>query len=60
MRGEVLACAEQHLGDVPASDQPIQEALPLPAKKRKPGAQKGGHLSPAQTEDNAHQRHTVS
>jgi hypothetical protein len=27
MRGQVLACAEQHFGDVPASDRPTQEAL---------------------------------
>src|SRR6202163_2824457 len=26
MRGKVLACAEQHFGDVPASDRPTQEA----------------------------------
>ncbi len=27
MRGSVLACTEQHLGDVPASDRPTQEVL---------------------------------
>lgn len=35
MRGPVLACAEQHLGDVPAIDWPTQEAPAFPAKEKK-------------------------
>jgi hypothetical protein len=42
MRGQVLACAEQHLGDVPASDWLTQEAPRSRRRKRKPGVQKGG------------------
>src|SRR5882724_9947146 len=45
MRGEVLACAEQHLGDVPAIDRLTQEAQHPRRRKRKPGVQKGGPLS---------------
>ena len=41
MRGQVLACAEQHFGDVPASDRPTQEALRSRRAKRNPGVQKG-------------------
>jgi hypothetical protein len=32
MRGQVLACAEQHLGDVPAIDRPTQE---IPRSRRR-------------------------
>src|SRR6266446_6212801 len=32
MRGTVLACAEQHLGDVPAIDRPTQE---IPRSRRR-------------------------
>ena len=46
MRGQVLACAEQHLGDVPANDRLKQEAPHSRRRKRKPGVQKGGPLSP--------------
>ena len=46
MRGQVLACAEQHLGDVPANDRLTQEAPHSRRRKRKPGVQKGGPLSP--------------
>jgi hypothetical protein len=42
MRGQVLACAEQHLGDVPASDRLTQEAPRSRRRKRKPGVQNGG------------------
>jgi hypothetical protein len=45
MRGKVLACAEQHLGDVPAGDRPTQEAM-RSARKRKPGMQEGGRVLP--------------
>jgi hypothetical protein len=41
MRGQVLACAEQHFGEVPASDRPTQEALRSRRAKRNPGVQKG-------------------
>ena len=41
MRGQVLACAEQHFGDVPASDRLTQEAPRSRRRKRKPGVQKG-------------------
>ena len=41
MRGQVLACAEQHLGDVPANDRLKQEAPHSRRRKRKPGVQKG-------------------
>ena len=34
MRGQVLACAEQHFGDVPASDRPTQEILRARRRKR--------------------------
>jgi hypothetical protein len=34
MRGQVLACAEQHFGDVPASDRPTQEILRSRRRKR--------------------------
>lgn len=46
MRGKVLACAEQHLGDVPANDRLEQEGPHSRRRKRKPGVQKGGPLSP--------------
>jgi hypothetical protein len=46
MRGKVLACAEQHLGDVPANDRLKQEAPHSQRRNRKPGVQKGGPLSP--------------
>jgi hypothetical protein len=46
MRGQVLACAEQHFGDVPANDRLKQEAPHSRRRKRKPGVQKGGPLSP--------------
>jgi hypothetical protein len=46
MRGQVLARAEQHLGVVPASDRLTQEAPHSQRRKRKPGVQKGGPLSP--------------
>lgn len=46
MRGQVLACAEQHLGDVPANHRLKQEAPHFRRRKRKPGVQKGGPLSP--------------
>src|SRR5882757_6766976 len=42
MRGQVLACAVQHLGDVPAIDRPTQEISRSPRRERKPGVQKGG------------------
>jgi hypothetical protein len=35
MRGQVLACAEQHLGDVPANDRLKQEAPHFRRRKRK-------------------------
>jgi hypothetical protein len=41
MRGPVLACAEQHLGDVPAIHRLTQEVLQFRRRKRKPGVQKG-------------------
>jgi len=46
MRGPVLACVEQHLGDVPVSDRPTQEA-PIPGEQTETLAcRKGRHLSP--------------
>jgi hypothetical protein len=60
MRGEVLACAEQHLGDVPAIDRPMQEAPHSRRRKRKPGVQNGGHLSPRRQKTTQTQRHTGS
>ena len=42
MRGQVLARAEQHFGDVPASDRLTQEAPRSRRSKRNPGVQKGG------------------
>ena len=53
MRGQVLACAEQHFGDVPANDRLTQEAPRSRRRKRKPGVQKGGPLLPNQTEASA-------
>ena len=50
MRGQVLACAEQHLGDVPASDRLTQEAPHSRRRKRKPGVQKGGPVVAEPTE----------
>src|SRR5216683_5949385 len=46
MRGQVLACAEQHLGDVPANDRLKQEAPHSRRRKRKLRVQNGGPLSP--------------
>jgi hypothetical protein len=46
----VLARAEQHFGDVPASDRPTQEALHSRRRKRNPGVQKGGPVFAEQTE----------
>jgi hypothetical protein len=42
MRGPVLACAEQHLGEVAAIDWPTQEVPRSRRGKRRPGVQKGG------------------
>ena len=53
MRGKVLACAEQHLGDVPAINRPTQDAAYSRRKKRKPSVQKGDPVVAEQTEDNA-------
>jgi hypothetical protein len=50
MRGQVLACAEQHLGDVPANDRLTQEVPDSRRRKRKPGVQKGGPVFAEQTE----------
>src|SRR6266702_4397792 len=46
MRGQVLACVEQHLGDVPANDRLRKEVRHFRRRKRKPGVQKGSPLSP--------------
>ena len=40
MRGQVLACAEQHFGDLPASDRPTQEAQRSTRAERNAGVQK--------------------
>ena len=53
MRGQVLACAEKHLGDVPVSDRPTQEAPHSRRANRNPGVQKGSPLVAARTESNA-------
>ena len=54
MRGQVLACAEQHFGDVPASDRPTQEAPRSRRSKEKPWrAERVAHLSPRRQNANA-------
>jgi hypothetical protein len=53
LRGKVLACAEQHLGDVPASDRLTQEGPRFRRRRRKPGVQKGGPIVTKQTGDSA-------
>jgi hypothetical protein len=42
MRGQVLARAEQHFGDVPAGERPTQETSRSRRRKRKHSAQKSG------------------
>jgi len=49
----VLACAEQHFGEVPASDRLAQVAPRSRRRKRKPGVQKGGLVVTEQTEISA-------
>ena len=49
MRGQVLACAEQHFGDVPGSDRLTQEELHSRRRKRRPGVKKGGHVPARRT-----------
>src|SRR6478752_10768795 len=56
MRGQVLACAEQHFGDVPANDRLKQEAPHSWRRKRRPGVQKGGPLSPNDRSQRTRQR----
>jgi hypothetical protein len=56
MRGEVLVCAEQHFGDVPASDRPTQEAQYSPRRKRNPVVQKGVPVVVEQAEASANAR----
>jgi hypothetical protein len=53
MRGQVLACDDQHFGDVPASDRPTQETPHSRRRKSKPGVQKGGPVVAKQTEASA-------
>ena len=56
MRGEVLACAEQHFGDVPASDRPTQEVQYSLRRKRSPVVQKGVPVVVEQAEASANAR----
>jgi hypothetical protein len=56
MRGKVLACAEQHLGDVPAIDWPTQEAPASPAKEKNPVVQKGVPVVAEEAEVSANAR----
>ena len=57
MRGEVLACAEQHLGDVPAIDWPTQEAPAFPAKEKKACRAERRPLVAEEAEADADARH---
>ena len=60
MRGPVLACVEQHLGDVPAIDWPTQEA-PIPVEgKENLACRRATPLSPSRRKTTQTQRHTGS
>jgi hypothetical protein len=50
MRGQVLASAKQHVGDVPSTGRLTQGGPTSRRRKRKPGVQKGGPFVCEQTE----------
>jgi hypothetical protein len=53
MRGQVLAGAERHLGEVPAMHRHAQEARRSWRRNGRPGVQKGGHLGREQRDASA-------